>query len=161
MVILIAVLAAFALPAPHAKAATLGQTAWIFSTIDHSEFCSAGNVKLDLRSGRYELTHRAPRKICDDANLERPVKTGKLSASQLAPIRSAYVRVLNEGFESDACRDGKHPEDVVVSNGGTPILVLTTGGFSAVAPQDLTCWTDAANDFQDLLDTTFGSSRQR
>ena len=155
MVILHAALLAVAQPAP---SATLGRTAWIFSTIDHSEFCSAGNVKLDLLSGRYELTNGAPRKLCGDANLERPIKTGQLGVGQLETLRTAYLRVLNEGFESDACRDGKHPEHIIVSNGGTPILVVTTGRFSAVAPEDLTCWTDAANDFHDLLDKTFGSS---
>jgi hypothetical protein len=161
MLTMLAALAAAAQQAPPANAASLGQTAWIFSTIDHSEFCPAGNVKLDLRSGRYEPIQGAARKICDEANLERPVKSGKLGANQLARIQEAYLRVLNEGFESKACRNGEKLDHIIVSNGGTPILVLTTGNFSAIAPENLTCWSDSANAFHKLLGKTFGSSRQR
>jgi hypothetical protein len=162
MLVLLAALTAAAQQAPPARDAHLGQTAWIFSTIGHSEFCPAGDVRLDLKSGRYEHTATAARRICNDADLERPVKRGMLRADRLDAINAAYLRVLNEGLESQACRDGTQPKDVIlISNGGTPILVLTTGRFSAAAPQDLSCWSDAATALHDLLDQTFTSSGQR
>ena len=63
-----------------------------------------------------------------------------------------------EGFKSPACENGNHPEDITVSNGGTPTLVLTTGFATGSALDDLSCWSDAATALHDLLDETFEST---
>jgi hypothetical protein len=143
--------------AADAEPPPLGRTAWIVATVGHSEWCPAGNVRLHLRTGRYSLTRRAPRRVCGGA-IERPVRTGTLDAERLAAIRSAAMRVVMEGFESPACENGKRPEDIIVSNGGTPTLVLTTGFATASAVDDLSCWSEAATALHDLLDETFEST---
>lgn len=143
------------------RAEHFGRTARIFSTVGHSEFCPAGNVTLDVRSGRFTLTPRAPRAICDDPQLERPVKRGRLSGPALTAIQLAYGRVLREGFENQRCRGGAPTEDIVINNGGTPVLVLTTGRATGSAPDDLNCWNDAATALHNLLESTFRSAHSR
>ena len=53
-----------------------GRTATVFSTIGHSDQCLAGNVTLNLVTGRYALMPTAPRRLCSQPNLERRVFTG-------------------------------------------------------------------------------------
>jgi hypothetical protein len=159
---MLSALAVLLLASPSAassEASALGRTAWIAATVEHSEWCPAGNVRLHLRTGRYALTRRAPRRACQDARLERPVRTGSLDSGRLAAVRAAALRVVAEGMESPACRDGERPEDITVSNGGTPTLILTTGFATGSAPDDLSCWSDAAAALHDLLDETFASDR--
>lgn len=151
----LAALLAAAQPAESADPAVLGGREWIVATVAHSEWCPAGNVRLDLRSGRYALTERASRRVCGDFGTERRVVTGRLRSGRLEAVRSAYSRLLADGFEHPDCRDGKRPDHIIVSNGGTPILVIATGAFQAAAPGDLTCWSGAATDLQRLLDETF------
>lgn len=155
MLAALAALLAAAPPAEPVDPAGLGGSEWIVATLAHSEWCPAGNVRLDLRSGRYALTARASRRVCSQGGLLRPVVTGRLRSGRLEAVRVAYSRLVAEGFESPDCQDGKHPDDIVVSNGGTPILVVATGAAQASAPDDLTCWSDAATDLQGLLDETF------
>lgn len=137
------------------------QTAWVFATVGQSEWCPAGNVMLDLRTGRYDFTARASRDICNDPKLERPVTHGALSVEKLASVRLAYQRVLSEGLESQACRDHKRPDYIVIDNGGVRVLVVTSGYASSPAPDDLTCWSDAATALKDLLDRTFSPGDYR
>jgi hypothetical protein len=87
--------------------------------------------------------------------LDRPISTGTLSTARLAAIRAAYLRVLAEGLVNLACRDGGRLEEIIVSNGGTPVLVLNTGAETAAAPDDLTCWSEAASALHDALDDAF------
>ena len=161
MIPLAAALAALSQPAPSAEAIRIGRTAWIFSTIDQSEFCPAGNVRLDLRTGRYAVTAGAPRRICNTRNLERPVRTGRLGADRLAAVRAAYRRVVAEGLTNPVCEAGGHPDEIVISNGGTPIMVVASGAWTVIPPDDLTCWSDAANALHALLDDEFGSEGRR
>ena len=86
---------------------------------------------------------------------------GRLAAEKLAAIRTAFLRATSEGFESAACREGKKLDEIVISNGGTPILVATSGIGSLSAPDDLTCWSKAATDLQHLLDDAFSAYHQR
>ena len=158
MSISLAVLLAAAQPTEPAAPPALGRTAWIFGTISHSEWCPAAPVRLDLRSGRYELTLKARRPRCVDPRLERPVRTGTLDGSRLAALRSAYLRVFEEGLEKPICREGGRPEEIIVSNGGTPILVLATGWRTVSAGDDLSCWSEAASALHELLDETFDRS---
>lgn len=116
---------------------------------------------LDLRTGRYELTARASRNVCNDPQLERPVTHGTLGPDKLASVRLAYQRVLAEGLESQTCRDHKRPDYIVIDNGGVRVLVVTNGYASIPAPDDLTCWSDAATGLKDLLDHTFSPADYR
>jgi hypothetical protein len=153
--LLLAALLSAGQPAAPADAAGLGRTAWVFATVEHSEWCPAGNVRLDLRTGFYALTHLAARPVCNKARLERPILTGRLAANRLAAVRSAYRAVLDEGFTSPYCQNGRHPKMVIFSNGGPQILVLATGRFTAAAPEDLTCWSEAAYALQRALEEAF------
>jgi hypothetical protein len=146
-------------PAAPSSAAALGRTAWIFSTVGHSEWCPAGNVKLDLGTGRYAFTATAPRRTCNDAGLERPIRTGTLEPERLAAVRAAYLRARSDGLTNPACRDGGRPKDIVIDNGGTPVLVLTSGAETGSAPDDLSCWSEAAGALHDVLDDLFSSAR--
>ena len=152
--LLFTILAAAAqLSAPPLPAPFRG-TARIFATIGHSEWCPAGNVHLDLATGGYAFTPRASRRICEAEGIERPVSSGTLRRSILAQVRAAYLGVLSEGFEKDPCRDGPDAE-IIISNGGTPVVLITTGAFTLAAPQDLTCWNRAAHRLHDALDDAF------
>jgi hypothetical protein len=155
---LLAALLAMAQPVPPPIPAGPGGTAWVFSTVGHSEWCPAGNVILDLRTGRYTLTRTASRRVCSERGLERPVLKGRLAGPGLEAARAAYRRAWSEGLESRECRAGGHPRDVIlVSNGGTPLLVATSGWGSLSAPDDLTCWSAAANGLHEVLDKAFGA----
>lgn len=117
------------------------KTAVIFGTVGHSEWCPAGNVRVDLVTGRYELTPRAPRAVCLDTDLERRSFEGRLEGSRLRALQQASEHALADGF--DKCRAGMRSDEIVVSNGGVPVLVVTDGRGTASAPSDLNCWTDA------------------
>jgi hypothetical protein len=114
-------------------------------------------VRLDLRTGQYLFTARAPRRVCTDAGLERPARIGTLRAGRLEAVRTAYLRALSEGLEKPACRNGGRPEEIVVSNGGRPILVLATGSGTGSAPDNPACWSAAASALHDALDRIFDS----
>jgi hypothetical protein len=133
----------------------------VFATIAHSEFCGAGNVRLDLRTGRYVMTPRVSQRICHKPGLERPVMTGRLGGKPLAAIRAAYRAILDNGFVSPYCQAGKHPDEIVISNGGTPTLVVATGAATGTAPDDLTCWSDSASALERALDEAFAFALQR
>ena len=144
-----------------AEGPAVGRTAWLFSTVGHSEWCPAGNVTVDLRTGRYSLTKRAARRVCGQPMLERPVTKGTLDGRRLTSVRAAYMRVLTDGLESEVCREGRRPDTIVISNGGTPTLLLVTGAFTATAPDNLACWSDAANTLHDVLDHIFAAEDYR
>jgi hypothetical protein len=154
---MLAFIAALVLPAQAVTPVSVGQTAWVFSTIGQSEWCPAGNVMLDLRTGRYALTSRADRQVCNDPALERPVKRGVLTGKQLASARAAYLRAFSEGLDKSTCRDGHplRPDELVISNGGVRILVVASGSRTLPAPEELTCWSEAASALKDLLDHIF------
>lgn len=61
----------------------------IFATVGHSEWCPAGNVRIDLRTGDYALTPRAARAVCRDPKLVRPIEHGQVDAERLSAIREA------------------------------------------------------------------------
>ena len=148
-------------PAPAAEAAASGRTQWLFATVGQSEWCPAGNVRLDLRTGRYAFTARAPRRTCHAPGLERPIVTGRLTGARLAAIRAAAAPIWREGLDDPACRDGRRPQRIVVSNGGTQVLVMTDGRGTLSAPDDLSCWSAAAYDLHARLDEAFRSAEGR
>jgi len=137
------------------------RSGWIVATIDHSEWCPAGNVNLDIQTGKYSYTAGAPRAVCYDEGLERPVSKGRLRGEKLNRLRAAFAGANELGLEAAACRDGRTPDyTIVVSNGGTPALVLTTGAYTHSAPGELSCWSEAAFKLQRLLDETFNAQRE-
>lgn len=132
-------------------------TAVIFGTVGQSEWCPAGSVRVDLRTGGYALTARAPREVCQNPDLERPVVEGTLDPTRLRALRQAFQRTTRDGL--DACRGGRRPDDMIISNGGLHILLVTDGRATDAAPSDLSCWTEAAWAMHNLLAVTFPSSR--
>jgi hypothetical protein len=160
MLPLLMALGAIGQPALAESTASLGQTAWVFSTVEQSEWCPAGNVRLDLRTGQFAFTARASRQLCQQVGLERPIRIGTLDTQGLTPIRAAYLRVVSEGLVNPDCRDGRRPEELIVSNGGMRVLVVTTGAATASPPDELGCWSEAARALQDALDDTFSALQQ-
>ena len=136
---LFAAFMAAARPAHASKPFEIGRTAWVFSTIAHSEWCPAGNVMSDLRTGRYTLTARAPRPVCNDIGLERPSTRGRLTGQSLEAVRAVYLRAMIQGLENPYCQPGKRLNKFAISNGGTPVLVLTSGRSTLSAPGELSC----------------------
>lgn len=149
-----AVLLAAQSTAPSTEA-SFAHPGWVLSTVGQSEWCPAGNVMLDLKTGRYALTRRAPRRLCNQIGLQRPVIHGTLVRAQLTTIRSAYLRVLSDGLENPACRDGGRPGNIVVDNGGLRVLVVTSGMATMSAPDDLACWSEAGTALQNAVDRIF------
>ena len=115
---------------------------------------------LDLRTGEYTLTARAPRRVCHDTLVERTVTRGRLLQPRLKALRAAYARAKAQGLEKPDCQAGRRPNNYVISNGGTPVLVLTSGQRTLSAPDDLSCWSDAADALQSELDQAFPSARR-
>ena len=157
---LLAAFIAFGPPAPPAEAFPPDRTAWIFSTVGQSEWCPAGNVRLDLRTGQYAFTATASPATCDEPGLERPVRTGTLDAGDLAAVRAAYSRAQMDGLEQPVCREGGRPERLIISNGGPHILLVASGAITMSAPDDLSCWSEAALALHDLLDEEFASDNR-
>lgn len=155
MLLALATLLAASQPAPAATAAPLGRTAWLVATVGQSEWCPAGNVRLDLRTGRYLFTARAPRTVCGQAGLERAVRKGALRGETLEAVRAAFLRARSEGLVAQACRGGRRPDEIEVNNGGTPALVLTGGAYTLSAPDEMMCWNDAARALHHALDQIF------
>ena len=131
------------------------QTAVIFGTVDQSEWCPAGNVRIDLETGQYALTKGASRDVCQNDDLERPVAVGRLGTDRVRTLKRAFQRTTMDGL--DGCRGGSQlrTDDIIVSNGGLHVLVVTDGRHTDAAPTDLSCWSAAAWILHDLLDDTF------
>jgi hypothetical protein len=68
---------------------------------------------------------------------------------------------MGDGLASRDCQPGKKLTKFVISNGGTPVMVLTTGRNTFSAPDELSCWSDAADALHHALDDAFPSARQR
>lgn len=128
----------------------------IFSTVGHSEWCPAGTAYLDLRTGRYQLMPRAERSVCHKAGLERRVKEGTLSAGKLSAVRKAQEAIGAEGLTLKACREGRDPEEIVISNGGRVTMVISDALRTEAAPENQSCWTDAAWKLHEALERAFG-----
>jgi hypothetical protein len=161
LLLLATLLAAAPQSQPSAEPADIRGTAWVFSTIAQSEWCPAGNVMLDLRTGGYTLTPRAPRSVCHRAGLDRPSTRGRLQGRSLEAVRVPYLQAMRDGLANPDCQPGKKPSKFVISNGGTPVMVLTTGQGTFSAPDELSCWSDAADALHRALDGAFPSARQR
>ncbi len=136
------------------------RTAFIYATVQHSEWCPAGNVQLDLRTGEFVLTERADRENCQDPDIERPNHKGKLDESDLQALRGLFELARSEGLEATVCREGGKPDYIIISNGGLRTLVVTTGAYTESAPDRLECWSEAAKSLRVSLETIFDPSRE-
>jgi hypothetical protein len=148
--LLFAAAVASAAPAP----APLGKTAWVFATVGNSEWCPAGNVRLDLVKGTYALTPRASRRVCQDRDLERPVLNGKLGKTDLAAARAAYARAVAEGLHDPTCRRDKDTF-IAIYNGGAKLMVVATGQRTSGASSDINCWSPAADALYETLNDIY------
>lgn len=131
--------------------------ATIYSTVGHSEWCPAGKVELELDTGKFEFTPRASRRVCQKSGPNRPVVQGVLESSRLEAVRKAYRRAETEGLGK--CGVGGTAEPALESKAGKQILVLMTGTGTTAPPDDINCWSEAAQALQDILEDTFRSSQ--
>lgn len=149
MLALLMSLAAAVQTAPHGDGAE-----WLVATVGHSEWCPAGNVQLDLGTGRFAYASTLPRRDCTNGQISRPIQRGRLDDRRLAGLRTAFRRAMRDGLRRQGCyrlRDGP----IIISNGGTPVLVTNDGARTQAAPDELGCWTEAANDLHRQLEAAF------
>jgi hypothetical protein len=128
----------------------------LIADVQLSEWTPPGQVALDLATGNYQLTPARPRRAVRGTPPPAS-RRSTLGAAQLAEIRAAADAALAEGL--DRCADGRMPPEVIVSNAGTPRLVLTRGSGISSAPDDLGCWTGSAQRLHQLLERNFDSRR--
>jgi hypothetical protein len=88
-----------------------------------------------------------------------PFSMGNLNRKNFSPFRRNTGKLLAEGLKRKICRDGGQPDEIVIANGGVPILVMATGGRTASAPDDLVCWSQAAEALETALDEAFGPGK--
>jgi hypothetical protein len=127
----------------------------IFASVGWSEWCPPGFAYVDLDSGRYRWIVQRLRPECGHAT-SAPVEEGQLAPNQQRIIRRAAERGLREGLISANCREGRQSPDVVISNASEPyILIVSTPRDAMSAPNDLTCWSDAATGLQRAMERIF------
>lgn len=114
---------------------------------------------LDLQTGKFAYTAGAPKAVCNDDGLERRILQGRLSGQSLDRLRASFAQASVTSLESPVCRDGGKPDYIIISNGGIPTLVMTTGADTEPAPQKWECWSEAASALHNLLDETFAPER--
>jgi hypothetical protein len=141
----------------HASAAgpDPSRSASVFATVGHSEWCPSGTVRLTLATGRYTVTAPRTWRTCRRPPFRSRVRTGVLPADALTEVRIAYHDAAGLGLDNPACRNGRPPDEVVVSNGGLPTLRLTSRGRTMSPPRDLTCWSEAARHLHGVLENAF------
>lgn len=150
-----AVAAGIAGPAAFAQERGPGPPVTIEASVGHSEWCRNGTVRLNLATGRYLV--RAPRTwlSCRRPAWRRAVSTGILPAGDLRAVREAWRRAEAEGLDNPACRNGGRPPQIVIMNTYPWTLRLTNGRRTSAAPNDLSCWSEAARQFELTLEHLF------
>lgn len=134
----------------------------VVASVGHSEWCSPpGSVRLNLATGRYAVTPSPSWRTCRRPVWSSRVRTGILSANDLAAVREAYRQARSDGLDDPACRDGRRPPRIVLSNGGERTLRLIMRRMLIVPPRDEGCWSDAASRLHRLLDEQFRPPRRR
>jgi len=128
----------------------------ILSTVGHSEWCPPGSVRVDLDTGRYLLAPRAPRATCNEPSRRPAVRRGALAGATLERVRAASLRLQADGMLNPDCRAGGKPRTLVITNGGTPRLTLSTDQGVVWAPDDLSCWSEAGRNLHEALEEIFG-----
>lgn len=131
----------------------------IVADVAMSEWTPPGQVTLDLRTGRYEI-EPAPSRTASGPGARGPTLHGTLVGDRLDQVRRAWDSALSEGLEHPRCRSGDQPPRIVVSNAGTPRMVLADAGRTLIAPRQLGCWSQSAERLHTLMETLFDSQAQ-
>ena len=127
----------------------------VFASVGWSEWCRPGYVWVDIDSGRFVWNAQLPRSECQSAK-SAPLVVGELTAEERATLGENIREALTNGLVEQACREGRDPPRPVLSNAGAPyILVLSGPTDSLSAPNDLSCWSDAAMSLQRRLQRMF------
>jgi hypothetical protein len=144
-----------------ARDADSSRSASVFTTVGHSEWCPPGTVRLNLDTGRYTVTAPRTWRVCRRPPFRSRVRMAVLAADALAAVQAAYRNALSEGLGNPACQTGVRPRAIVVGNGGTPSLRLTSSGRTMAAPNDFVCWSEAAWRLHRLLNDMFRPRGER
>jgi hypothetical protein len=159
--VLVAWLAAAAVAAGASGLAHPGHSASVFATVGHSEWCPPGSVRVDLGTGRYTVTAPRTWQVCTRPPFRSRIRRGRLGPDDLAAVWAAYRDAESAGLANPVCRNGARPENIVISNGGTPTLRLTDRGRTVSPPNDSSCWSEAAWRFHRLLEDLFNPRSHR
>jgi hypothetical protein len=152
-VAILALIAALPLPAAQPAIAEGQGSGAVFAVMGRNEWCPGGSVYLDLQTGAFMLYPRLTRSACSDRTAPLPVERGTLPLVELQRVRSAYQEARRIGLSRDKC-------EVVISNGGPQMVVITAPGFSARTPEQDGCWSEGANRLHAVLFEVFGKQRQ-
>lgn len=157
--------ACLAVAISHSGSPAIGQErpyqASLVASVGHSEWCPPGTVQLDLMTGHYTVTAPRDWRTCRRPSWALRTRAGMMTSLELVPIQVTFQNAIEGGLEHPLCRIGRRPEQIVVSNGGTPVMRLTERGRTTAAPNDRTCWTGAASRLQCLLETAFRPGERR
>ena len=126
----------------------LPRHATVAASVANSEWVRAGEVSLDLRTGRYTLRHR-PSRLAPKAPIR--ITRARLRTRELAPLRAAYLAAHANGLVEPNCTNS----DIIVGNGGTHYLDLTADETTVWVNSLQRCWTEAATNLDRLLEVTF------
>ena len=141
--------------------ATGARQGLVIADVARSEWTPPGEVTLDVRTGRYELKPAPPRSGSGGRGTGR-IRRGTLAPDQLRGVRIAWDEAVSEGLEHPRCRTGGPPPRIIVSNAGTPRMVLADGGLTWSSPQNLGCWSEAGGRLHAVLETLFDAeARER
>lgn len=114
--------------------------------MDRSEWMPPGELRLNLATGRYEYKPQQPR---NPAAPRLPVRRGALAGAALAQVREAHASARAQGLRMPAC------QRIIVSNAGPEKMVLTGTGDALTTPDELGCWSTAAEQLHNLLEAHF------
>ena len=128
----------------------------LFATVGGSEQQSPGLLSLDMRNGRYQLAPLPPKAGFRAINFIR-VRQDRLAAVELAKVRAAFGEAIASGLAEPGCAKLAPPANIAVRNGEAPLLELTALGRKRTAPRELSCWTQAARNLHEILETRFAS----
>jgi hypothetical protein len=125
----------------------------VIASVGTSEWGPPGQVRLDLATGRYQLTAAVPTRGAP-AGRSGP---GRLDPARLQRVRGVVRAALAGTLEERACSAGGPPPTLVISNAVGPIeLELDASGRRMKAPSDRSCWTPGAMRLQRVMDDIFG-----
>ena len=127
----------------------------IVASVGHSEWCRAGTVRLDLRSGRYTVQAPPTRRTCRTPTWPVAVRVGVLGDRDLTAVWTAWREAEASGLEDPACGRSAQGQRIVISNGGASILRVTRGRRTLAPPRDQGCWSEAARRLHSLLREDF------
>jgi hypothetical protein len=120
--------------------------------VELSEFTPPRRLTLDLASGDYRIV--TPAGTAWPTYYPHPEdRSGTVTASRLAAIRSAFDAALRDGVGYPDCEGRKDRlQEPVISNAPVPAIMIRVGARHLIAPADWSCLTPAARRLQQLVD---------